>query len=282
MSVKTLAARYFAKFISQKLAKESQAGSELQQKLLLKLVQRAQHTRFGRDHHFQQISDYDTFQKAVPIGDYETLKPYIERAINGEADVLWPGKPLYFAKTSGTTSGTKYIPITPQSIGNHIQSARNMLLSYVNQKNDASLLEGKLIFLQGSPVLQKKNGINIGRLSGIVAHHVPGYLQKNRLPDWETNCMEDWEQKVDAIVDQTLKHDMRLISGIPPWVQMYFDKLMEKTGKAVGELFPNFNLLVHGGVNFAPYKAKLLQSIGRDVDILETYPASEGFIAFQD
>lgn len=282
MSVKSFAAKILAKRISGKLKNDAANAVKLQKQTLANLIAKAKNTKFGQDHAFAHINNYSDFSKQVSLNDYEGLKTYFDQIVEGKTDILWPGKPTYLAKTSGTTSGTKFIPITKDSIPNHINSARNMLLSYVNQKNDASLLDGKLIFLQGSPELTKTAGINTGRLSGIVAHHVPSYLQKNRLPSWKVNCIEDWETKVDSVVNETMNHDMRLISGIPPWVQMYFDRLIEKTGKKVGELFPNFNLLVHGGVNFSPYKGKLIESIGRDVDILETYPASEGFIAFQD
>jgi hypothetical protein len=190
---------------------------------------------------------------------------------------------LYFAKTSGTTSGTKYIPLTKESMPYHISAARNALLHYINETGNAAFLNGKMIFLQGSPVMHTENGIGVGRLSGIVAHYVPAYLQTNRLPSWETNCIENWEAKVDAIVEETIHEDMRLISGIPPWVQMYFDRLIVRSeGKKIANIFKNFSLFVYGGVNFEPYRARLEESIGRRVDAIETYPASEGFIAFQD
>lgn len=282
MSIKSFVAKVLAKQTSRRVAKESRSGVAYQQDWLRKLVSKAGTTDFGKDHDFGAIKTHEDFKKRVPIRDYEGLRSYVDLVVEGKSDVLWPGKPIYFAKTSGTTSGAKYIPITKDSIANHIGSARNMLLCYIAKKGNADFLSGKLIFLQGSPVLSPKNGVNLGRLSGIVAHHVPSYLQRNRLPSWETNCIEDWEQKVDAVVGETLQENMTLISGIPPWVQMYFDRLQERTGKPIGQLFPNFHLMVHGGVNFAPYKAKLIESIGREIDILETYPASEGFIAFQD
>jgi hypothetical protein len=214
--------------------------------------------------------------------EYEALRPYVERVITGENDVLWKGRPLYFAKTSGTTSGAKYIPITKESMPTHIKSARNAMLLYIAETGDTSFVDGKMIFLQGSPVLEDQKGIKLGRLSGIVAHYVPKYLLKNRLPSWETNCIQDWETKVDAIVDETLQEDMTVISGIPSWVQMYFEKLYEKTGKTVSELFPKFNFFIYGGVNFEPYKSKFESLIGRKIAYVELYPASEGFIAFQD
>jgi hypothetical protein len=228
------------------------------------------------------INTYEDFEKRVPVRDYEALKPYVDRVVAGEEHILWKGKPIYFAKTSGTTSGAKYIPITKESMPTHVESARNAILMYIHETGKSKFVDGKMIFLQGSPVLETINGIQLGRLSGIVAHYVPKYLQKNRMPSWETNCIEDWETKVNAIVDETISQDMTIISGIPSWVQMYFERLYEKTGKKVGETFKNFNLFIFGGVNYEPYRAKFEELIGRKVDSIELYPASEGFFAFQD
>ncbi len=248
-----------------------------------KLIAKGKDTAFGKDHHFDSISNYDDFKERVPIRDYEGLKPYIDRIINGEKDVLWPGSPLYLCKTSGTTSGTKYIPLTKDSMPNHIHSARNALLHYIVDSGNSSFVDGKMIFLQGSPLLNKKGIIATGRLSGIVANYVPKYLQKNRMPSFETNCIEDWEEKVDRIVEETRNEDMRLISGIPSWVQMYFEKLLKRSEKPnVKELFPNFSLFVYGGVNFEPYREHFEELIGKKIDSIELYPASEGFIAYQD
>jgi len=255
---------------------------QTQQKVLQYLIQRAQTTQFGKEHQFSAIKDHTDFVQRVPVRDYEDLSPYIQKVVKGEQGVLWPGKPVYFAKTSGTTSGVKFIPITKDSIPYHIAAARDALLNYVYQTGKSQYLDKKLIFLSGSPEIEKKNGIYIGRLSGIVNHHVPGYLRTNQMPSYETNCIDDWETKLDKIVVETLPEDMSLISGIPPWVQMYFDRIQAKTGKTISEVFPNFNLFVYGGVNFNPYKARLFDSIGKSVDTIETYPASEGFIAFQD
>ncbi|HNC14093.1 MAG TPA: GH3 auxin-responsive promoter family protein [Cyclobacteriaceae bacterium] len=246
------------------------------------LVREAAHTAFGKDHNFGSIKSYEDFKRNVPVRDYEELKPYIEKVTKGEPDVLWKGKPAYFAKTSGTTSGTKYIPLSKESVPYHINSARNALLSYVHETGKADFLDGNLIFLSGSPVLDEKAGIKTGRLSGIVNHHVPGYLRTNQKPSYETNCIEDWELKLDTIIEETLHANMTLISGIPPWVQMYFDRIEARTGKKIKDVFPNFSMFVYGGVNFEPYRAKLFESIGKKIDSIETYPASEGFIAYQD
>lgn len=239
-------------------------------------------TEFGKEHSLDKISGYDEFRQAVPISDYEQFKPYIEKIKQGRHNVLWKGLPIYFAKTSGTTSGVKYIPITKDSIPNHINSARNALLCYMSETGNTKFADGKMIFLSGSPELERVGGIPTGRLSGIVNHHVPSYLRRNQLPSYTTNCIEDWETKLDKIVEETIDQDMSLISGIPPWVQMYFDRLTERTGKKIKELFPNFSVLVYGGVNFQPYRAKLFESIGGKIDSIETFPASEGFLAFQD
>ncbi len=283
MGIKSIIAKLFAKYIVIKVKKDAANALKTQEQIFIKLITTAAQTKFGKDHQFAKIKSYEDYKNAVPVKDYEGLKPYFDSMVAGEKNVLWPGKPLYFAKTSGTTSGVKYIPISKESIPYHINSARNALLCYIAETGNASFIDGKLIFLSGSPTLEKKNGVYTGRLSGIVNHHVPNYLRKNQMPTYQTNCIEDWETKVDAVVDETLKQNMTLISGIPPWVQMYFDKLSERSGgKKMKDLFPNFNLFVYGGVNFEPYRAKIEDSIGKKIDTIETYPASEGFIAYQD
>jgi hypothetical protein len=282
MGIRSVLSKPFAALVVREQREWEQKAPDYQHKTLQNLIGKASNTVFGSDHGFKDIRTYDDFKKQVPVRDYEALKPYVEKMLTGQNDVLWPGKPAYFAKTSGTTSGTKYIPITKESIPNHINSARNAILNYVHETGNAKFLDGKLIFLSGSPVLDQKAGINTGRLSGIVNHHVPGYLRTNQLPSYATNCMEDWEAKVDKIVEETIDQDMTLISGIPPWVQMYFDRIVEKRQMPVKDVFKNFSLFIYGGVNFEPYRQKLFDTIGKKVDSVETYPASEGFIAFQD
>lgn len=282
MSIKSFAAKLFAARIHKKTLQWSSNPVATQQKVFADLIRQAKETQFGKDHHFETIKTFSDFAQNVPIRDYEELKPYVDRVVKGEENILWKGKPIYFAKTSGTTSGAKYIPLTKESMPFHIQAARNAILSYIHETGKADFVDGKMIFLQGSPILEEKNGIKLGRLSGIVAHFVPKYLQKNRMPSWETNCIEDWETKVDAIVEETYNQNMSVISGIPSWVQMYFEKLQQKAGKPVGELFKNFNLFIYGGVNYEPYRAKFENLIGRKVDSIELFPASEGFFAYQD
>ncbi|CAM3419495.1 GH3 auxin-responsive promoter family protein [Zobellia roscoffensis] len=282
MSIKSLGAKIFAKRIAKQTAKWRDNPVSTQEKVFNQLLQKAKNTKFGLDHGFQNIQSHDDFVKKVPVRDYEALKPYVEEVVAGKEDILWPGKPVYFAKTSGTTSGAKYIPITETSIKHQVNASRNAILNYIEETGNADFVTGRMIFLQGSPELTEKNGVKLGRLSGISAHYVPNYLQKNRLPSWETNCIEDWETKVNTIVDETMGEDMTVIAGIPSWVQMYFEKLENKTGKKVGDLFKNFQLFIYGGVNYEPYRAKFEGLIGRKVDSIELFPASEGFFAYQD
>ena len=283
MSIKSFAGKLYAQVMVNKLRKVSANPIDHQQKIFHQLIQQASLTSFGKDHKFDTIRSYDDFKKLVPVRDYEALKTYVQRSVDGEADILWPGRTAYFCKTSGTTSGAKYIPISKDSIAHHVDAAKMALLCYVKESGKADFLDGKMIFLQGSPELSDLNGTPLGRLSGITAHWVPSYLQKNRLPSWETNMIDDWETKVNAVVDETIPEDLRLISGIPSWVQMYFEKLIQKSGQStVAEVFPNFSLFVHGGVNYKPYQAIFEKLIGKKIPSIETYPASEGFIAFQD
>ena len=283
MGVKALLAKPYAHMATRAVLRRALDPVATQLGVLRQLVQQGGNTAFGKDHRLHQVQDHAGLVQAVPLRDYEGFRPYIERIIAGEKDVLWPGQPLYLCKTSGTTSGAKYIPITRDSLPNHIGSARRALLAYIAHSGSADFVDGKMIFLQGSPVLDRKGTIPMGRLSGIVANHVPAYLLKNRLPGFATNSIPDWETKVEAIVGETMAEDLRLISGIPAWVQMYFERLLARTGKAtVKEVFPKFSLFVYGGVNYAPYRSRMEALIGGSVPSVELFPASEGFIAYQD
>ncbi len=282
MNLKSLLAKPFANYIYNKTQKSALTALEDQDEILKNLLKVGRLTEFGKAHHFKAINSHQEYIQAVPIRDYEQIKPYIELIKEGKQNVLWKGKPIYLAKTSGTTSGVKYIPITKESIPNHINTARNAILCYMGETGNTAFANGKMIFLSGSPELERVADIPTGRLSGIVNHHIPSYLRSNQLPSYETNCIEDWETKLDRIVAETFNQNMTLISGIPPWMQMYFDRLIEKGDQKIADLFPNFSLMVQGGVNFEPYKAKLFESIGKKIDSIELFPASEGFFAFQD
>lgn len=283
MGIKAALSLPFAKWVLSRNKKWIDNPISSQEKVFQSLIKSAKKTQFGRDHGFDEIKNYEDFKRLVPIRVYEDFEPYIKRIKQGETDILWPGKPIYLSKTSGTTSGAKYIPLTKESIPYHIKAARDAILSYIAETKKTAFVKGKMIFLQGSPALDKSGPIPLGRLSGIVAHYVPAYLQKNRLPSFTTNCISDWEEKVEAICEETLKENMSLISGIPPWVQMYFEKLLQLTGKkSILEVFPDFSLFIYGGVNYEPYRMSMEKLIGGKIDSIELYPASEGFIAYQD
>lgn len=283
MSIKNKVILFASKTISRYINRKAKSAIEDQEKIFRNLIEIAKETDFGKDHNFQKIATIEDFQSQVPVRDYEQLKTYFDKITEGKEDVLWIGKPKYLAKTSGTTSGIKYIPVSNQSVPNHINTARNAILTYIAEKNDASIFKGKMIFLSGSPELEEKGGIATGRLSGIVNHEVPSWIRTNQVPSWETNCIEDWETKLEKIIDETIHLDMRVIGGIPPWVQMYFERLIERTGKKnIIEIFPNFTLFIYGGVNYEPYRAGLEKLIGKKVDSIEYFPASEGFFAFQN
>lgn len=282
MGIRSFFSKPLASYIVSAQKKWASQPFQTQERMFRQLIDGGKNTKFGKEHSFDLIKNYDDFRKNVPVRDYEQIRPYMERIIKGEPDVLWKGFPVYFAKTSGTTSGVKYIPITSDSIHNHINGAKDAILSYIHETGRAEFIDGKLIFLSGSPVLDMKGPVKTGRLSGIVNHHVPGYLRTNQLPSYETNCIEDWETKLEKIIDETIEQNMTLISGIPPWVQMYFDKIVQRTGKPIKDVFQSFSMLIYGGVNFEPYRRRMFDSIGKKIDSIETYPASEGFIAFQD
>ncbi|HEY5371236.1 MAG TPA: GH3 auxin-responsive promoter family protein [Hanamia sp.] len=279
---KSYLAKPFATYIFKQIKKSMANAVSDQESIFASLIKNGSKTEFGKEHHFETIKSYEDFKKNIPIREYEDFKAYIDKIKLGKQNILWKGLPIYFAKTSGTTSGIKYIPITKDSIPNHINTARNALLCYMAQTGKSDFANGKMIFLSGSPELERVGGIPTGRLSGIVNHHIPRYLRSNQLPTFETNCIDDWEEKLSKIVDETANERMTLISGIPPWMQMYFDELEKKTGKKIKDIFPDFSVMVQGGVNFEPYKAKLFESIGKKIDTIELYPASEGFFAFQD
>ena len=283
MGFKSLILRPWANQVSKQIGRWSANALKEQENIFTQIIQRGCDTQFGIDHDFANIKSYEDFKQRVPVRDYEGLKTYFDRVVAGESNVLWPGRPSYFAKTSGTTSGVKYIPITSDSLPNHFGSARNALFHYFGQTGRGKWLDGKIIFLSGSPSLDDTNGVPTGRLSGISNHLVPAWVKRSQMPSYETNCIDSWEEKLDKIVEETLHQKMTLISGIPPWVQMYYERLLEVSGKStIKEIFPDFSMFVYGGVNYEPYRAKLEELVGGQVDSVEIYPASEGFLAFQD
>lgn len=282
MSIKSRILRWHASRIAATTSSDRKQALSHQKKWLHNLIREGSNTRYGKDHGLSTKMDALAYSENVPTRNYEDLKPYIDRILNGDADVLWTGRPKYLAKTSGTTSGVKYIPVSHQSIKYHINTASKAIFNYLHMTGKP-IFDGKVMFLSGSPTLTQVGGIPTGRLSGIVNHEVPRWLKPGQLPQPSTNRIEDWEEKLEKIVEETWDQDLRLISGIPPWVQMYYEKLLQKTGKhTIQEIFPHLSLFCYGGVNYAPYRAGMDKLHGTHIDSMETYPASEGFIAYQD
>ena len=283
MQLKSLIGLWWARRRAAAIARELAQAPVWQQRTFDDLIRQGRQTAFGRDHGFDGIRSYADFQAQVPVRTYEELRPWLDRVAQGEEGVTWPGKPLYLAKTSGTTSGAKYIPITRASIRKQILGARDTLMMYMAETGSAAFLEGKMMFLSGSPEIETNaHGIRTGRLSGIVNHFVPRYLTRNRVPSWEVNVIEDWEEKVRAIVAEIHDADLRLISGIPPWVHMLVEELAQQTGKTPLEAWPNLEIFVQGGVDYSPYRPLFEAAFGEQVAVRELFPASEGFFAFQD
>ncbi|MCE3007431.1 MAG: GH3 auxin-responsive promoter family protein [Bacteroidetes bacterium] len=283
MSVKTAIAKLLARQRVAQIHRMAAEPEAHQRQLLARHLERAALTQFGQAYGFGAFRDYETYRQRVPLREYEAFQPYIDRAYAGQPDVLWPGRPLYFAKTSGTTSGAKHIPLTREMMQAQVRGAKDALLCYIYHTGNAHFLDGKMIFLSGSPALERNvAGIPVGRLSGIAQHFVPAYLQRNRVPTFDTNCIEDWEAKLAAIIRETRSQDLRLISGIPPWVQMFYERVEAETGKKPAELWPKLDVFVQGGVDYTPYRPLIQAAFGRLQDTVETYPASEGFIAIQE
>lgn len=283
MRIKEWIARLWAAQRVRSLTNMGKHALEIQQQLWKDLIAIGKNTSFGQEHDFKNITSISDFQKRVPVRSYEDLLPWINRAKAGELNVLWKGKARYFAKTSGTTAGAKFLPISTESIPNHIRGARDLLLSAIYHTGSADFLGGKMLFLSGSPALEKlPSQIPVGRLSGIVNHWIPAYLKTNQIPDYTTNCIEGWEEKIQTILKQALTVDLRFISGIPPWVLQFLDLAKQKTGKTPLQLWPNLSLYVQGGVDFRPYQPMFDEYFNQKVTILETFPASEGFFAIQD
>ena len=254
-----------------------------QKKTLSKIIQNLNATQYQKAFSEDLIVNSEDFFSKIPVSDYENLQPFIEKILNGEQNVFCQNSIKYMLLSSGTTSGAKYIPITKEGISYQIRGAKLVLILYALHKKNASFMKHFMIFLQGSPQLDIQNSIPAGRLSGVVYHEVPKFFQKNKLPSYEVNIIEDWILKINAIVDETKSKDISIIGGIPPWCIQYFEALLkEKQVNNLKSIYPNLELYIHGGVDFMPYRTKIKKLLGKEVDCLDTFPASEGFFAIQD
>ena len=263
---------------------------KLQERALFSVLDRARHTEFGRRYDFKSIKSLTTYQKRIPLFRYNGMRQWIEKALAGKANVLWPGRIWDFALTSGTTSGNKYIPISKELMSTNRRAAMDTLFFYLVESGKRSLLDGSFLFLGGSTSLKRlKSGSFVGDLSGITSRHIPFLIRSMYEPGKNIALMYDWEKKIAEITQKEVEIDIRGISGVPSWLLVFFNRLLEEASKRKGkdvktatEVWPNFSLLVYGGMNFIPYKTVFDEIIGKEIYYLETYPASEAFIAIQD
>ena len=277
--------KYILKFLAKrqyKLSQLSEKNSVIDQwRVFKKIIELGKGSKFAKDHNLNGLS-YKEYKKKIPLFDYEKLAPYISLISAGEKNILTKGSPMYFAVTSGTTSGTKYIPLTKNMLASQTRSVKELLLLYSHQTGQYDFSGSAMMFIQGSPKLSRFNKIPYAKLSGITARHIPFYLKKNRLPTMKTNLIKDWDLKLSKIVEETIGKDLKILGGIPPWVITYFEKLLQTTNKKrVLDVFPNLKLYIHGGTSFDNYKSNFLNMCG-DIDTLEVYPASEGFFGYQN
>jgi len=260
-----------------------------QERLLLDLCRKAARTRFGREHGFAGVRSVREFQDNVPLRTYLEFKPYWDTLLEGETDVTWPGRIERFALTSGTTAGNKYIPLSDEGVRSQRRAGRDIVNFYLEQSGDTALFGGKFLFLGGSTELVRlPSGALAGDLSGIMACRMPRYANLFRLPSPSIALMGDWEKKLDAMAEEAERSDVRGVSGTPSWVFCLFEQVMERrrargrSVETVADVWPEFRLLVHGGVNYEPYRESMRHLLGKAVHALEVYPASEGFIGIQD
>lgn len=259
---------------------------DAQKAVFWKLIKSAKQTKFGKDHGFKDIDSYEDFKNQVPIRPYEDFYIYIEMLRKGKEDILWPGKTKWFAKSSGTTNAkSKYIPITIEALeDSHYKAGKDMLCLYCSNHENSNIFNGKGLMLGGS---QEKNSIynfTDGDLSAILIDNFPFWVRMHRVPDSETALMGEWEDKIEKISDQAMNEDITNITGVPSWMLLLLNKIIEKKGvDNLIEVWPNLELYIHGGVNFAPYKNKFETIIpSKKMNYLEVYNASEGMFAIQD
>ena len=257
-----------------------------QREVLQDLVTSAQYTEFGRKYNFANLFNVRDFKEAVPIHEYEDLKSFIERIMNGEQNILWNTPIYWFAKSSGTTSDkSKFIPISDESLEDgHFKASKDVLSMYYQYKPDSGLLTGKGLLIGGSHSINPMNAeAQYGDLSAVLFQNSPFWAHWLRTPDLSIALMEEWESKIEKIAEATIKENVTSVSGVPTWTLVLFKRILEITGKkTIGEVWPSLELYLHGGVSFTPYKEQFQKIIGRDINYLEMYNASEGFFAAQE
>ena len=257
-----------------------------QTSVLTTLIEKGKDTKFGHEHNFNTITNYESFKKKIPIRSYEDLEPYIKKIREGENNILWPGKVKWFAKSSGTSkSKSKFIPITKESLNRcHLKAGKDMLSLYENNFQNKNIYNGKGLMLGGSLTKKKYQKFNDGDLSAILLDQFPFWVNHHRVPDIKTALMQDWNKKIDEIANQALHKNITNITGVPSWMLILLKRIVKLSGKKnLSQVWPNLELYMHGGINFEPYRKQFEKLIAnKNMNYLEGYNASEGFIAIQD
>lgn len=262
---------------------------EVQYELFGELMNQARNTEWGRRYDFKSITKPEEFKSRVPLNDYESMKPYISRLRKGEQNILWPSEIKWFAKSSGTTAGkSKFIPVSEESLEEcHFKGGKDLLSIYFNNHPDSLLFDGMAIAMGGSSQVTEISAESYyyeGDLSAIIMQNLPFWVEFRRTPNLSIALMDEWENKIEKMAAATITHDVTSISGVPSWTLLLFRRVLEMTGKSnILEVWPRFELFIHGGVNFCPYREQFSQLLpSGDVNYLETYNASEGFFGIQD
>lgn len=263
-----------------------QHPADAQREVLQDLVTSAQYTEFGRRYHFSKLFNIKSFKQTVPIHEYDDIKPYIQRTMEGEQNVLWNTPVYWFAKSSGTTSDkSKFIPVTEESLSDcHYKAAKDVLTLYYRFNPESDLLTGKGLVIGGSHNIHQMNGeVQYGDLSAVLLQNSPFWGHWIRTPDLSIALMDEWENKIEKLAKSTIRENVTSISGVPTWMLVLFRRILEITGKDnIAEVWPSLELYMHGGVSFTPYQEQFNRLIGKKIHYLEMYNASEGFFAAQD
>lgn len=260
--------------------------NDVQEELLLKLINTAKNTEYGIEKDFATIHKYTDFRNKLPIQQYETFEPLIERCRNGAQNLFWPTSIKWFAKSSGTTNAkSKFIPVSEDALEYcHLKAGKDMLCLYINNNPKTQLFTGKGLRLGGSSEVYQDNGSHFGDLSAIITENLPFWADFSSAPSQQVALMAEWETKMEAIVNETINENITSLVGVPSWMLVLLNRVLEKTGKEnILEVWPNLEVYFHGGVNFNPYREQYKKLIPKaDFNYYEIYNASEGFFAIQD
>lgn len=259
---------------------------DVQEEWFKKLIAAGRQTEWGRKYGYDSINTYEEFVKRVPVSDYDDIKLYIERLRKGEQNLLWNSEIKWFAKSSGTTSDkSKFIPVSQEALDEcHFKGGKDLLSIYCNINEDTKVFTGRLLGMGGTHISDNEEiGTYVGDVSAIIMENLPAWIELIRTPELSIALMNEWEKKIDKIATVTSKEDVTNITGVPSWTLVLLKRILEITGKKnILEVWPNLELIVHGGVSFLPYKQQFERIIGGRINYLETYNASEGFFGIQD